>query len=249
MAPLLKLDAVGKSYERGPRQMRVLRSISLEVGAGELFGIYGQRGAGKTTLLRLAAGFERPDEGRVLFGDTDLSRLSRRRLAKLHRTSIAWVERDGPQSRDLPVLSYVALPLYGPFDPAEAHRRAIAALERVGASDTADERWERLSDASRTLVSIAQALVREPRLLLVDDPTCGLNVIDRERVIGLLRSAADDDGCGVLMVVPDFPSMHHAHEIRSLSRGRLLVPADRPHHDDGGGGGTVVEFPGGKRSA
>lgn len=248
MTPLLRLDAVSKSYERGPRRLRVLREVSLEVEAGTLFGVYGQRGAGKTTLLRLAAGFETPDEGRVLFGNTDLGLLSRSRLAKHHGASIAWVERNGPQSRDLNVLSYVALPLYRPFGPAEAHRRAIAALERVGAADTADERWESLSDTSRTLVSIAQALAREPRLLLVDDPTGGLNVIDRERVIGLLLSAVEDDGCGVLMTVPDFPSMHHAHEIRSLSRGRLLVPADRPQQDDGRPGGAVIEFPGGERS-
>lgn len=246
--PLLRFEAVSKSYERGVRTLRVLRSVSFEVNEGELFGIYGQRGAGKSTLLRLAAGFEQPDEGSVIFAGTDLSTLSRGKRAKIHRASIAWVDRDGPQARDLPILDHVALPLYGRCRPAQARRRALVVLERVGASDAAEETWDRLSDTSRTLVATAHALVREPRLLLVDDPTGGLNVVDRERIVGLLRAAAEEHGCGVLMVVPDFPSMHHSHEIRALSRGRLVVPAARPRHDDGPGG-TVVEFPRGERSA
>ena len=82
------------------------------------------------------------------------------------------------------------------------------------------------------------------RLLLVDDPTAGLGILDRERVVGLLRSAAEDGGLGVLMAVPDMPAMLHAHEVRSLSRGRLLSPADPPP-----GSGNVVEFPGAERSA
>ncbi len=247
--PVLKLDNVTKSYWRGTRELKVLRSISLEVGPGELFAVYGQRGAGKTTLLRMAAGFEPPDDGRVMLGDRDLAQVSHNALAKLHRASIAWVDRAGQQSRELDVQTYVALPMYRSHGPKEAQRRAHATLERVGAADVAAERWESLSDTSRTLVSIAHALIRQPRLLLIDDPAGGLNVIDRERVAGLLRSAAEDDGCAVLTVVPDFPSMHHAHEVRSLSRGRLVVPAERPKHGDGASGGTVVEFPGSERSA
>lgn len=247
---VLALDSVSRSYWRGTRELRMLRSASLEVRAGELVAVYGQRGSGKTTLLRVAAGFERPDEGRVLFDGSDLAQLSRSRLSRLWRTSIVWVEREGQRSREWDVQTYVALPLYRSHGAKEAHRRAVATLARVGAADVAEERWERLSDTSRTLVSIAHALVREPRLLLVDDPTSSLNVIDRERVVGLLRAAAEDNGCGVLMVVPDFSAIQHAHEIRSLSRGKLLIPAERPdRHDDRPGGGTVVEFPGSERSA
>ncbi len=245
MTPLLQLDAVRKSFWRGPREIRVLRDVSLDVRAGELVGVYGQRGAGKTTLLRVAAGFEPPDEGRVAFGGASLGARSRRELARLHREQIGWVERAGPQSRELPMRVYVALPLYGSLGPVEAQRRAVAALTRVGAEDAVDARWDSLSDAARILAAIAQALVREPRLLLVDDPTAGLGIVDRERVVGLLRSAAEDGGLGVLMAVPDMPAMLHAHEVRSLSRGHLVAPTDAPRD----GHGTVVEFPGGERSA
>jgi ABC-type multidrug transport system ATPase subunit len=97
------------------------------------------------------------------------------------------------------------------------------------------------------LVAIAEALVREPRVLIVDDPTAGLGIVDRERVVGLLRNAAEAGGLGVLMAVPDMPAMLHAHQLRSLSRGRLLAPSEpaQGHGPDG----NVVHLPRGRRPA
>jgi ABC-type lipoprotein export system ATPase subunit len=210
--------------------------VSLDVRAGDLVAVHGRRGAGKTTLLKVAAGFDAPDGGEILFEGEPLNRLSRRRLAELHRERIAWVERTGPHSRELPIADYLALPLYGRLGPRAAPREAAAVLARVGIRDCVDRRWDDLSDAERILAAIAHALVREPRLLVVDDPTAGLGIVDRERVVGLLRSAAEDGGVGVLMAVPDMPAMLHAHQLRSPSRGRLLAPS-------GVGDGTVVEFP------
>ncbi|MEX1142424.1 MAG: ATP-binding cassette domain-containing protein [Thermoleophilaceae bacterium] len=236
--PLLEIDAVTRGYWRGANRLEVLRDVSLEVHPGELVAVYGQRSSGKTTLLKLAAGFEPPDGGRVLFDGGDLAQLTRGGLARLHRSHIGWVERGGPHSDELSVRAYVALPLYRTLGPVEAERRAVAALARVGASDCADGSWEDLSDTARALVAIAQALVREPRLLVVDDPTAGLGILDRERVVGLLRAAAEDGGLGVLMAVPDMPSMLHAHQVRSLSRGSLRSPAPRA----AGGHDNVVEL-------
>jgi ABC-type lipoprotein export system ATPase subunit len=242
MAPLLRLDSVSRSHWRGPRELRILRDVSLDVHAGELVAVYGQRGAGKTTLLRIAAGFDQPDTGTVSFAGVDLARRSRRELARLRREQIGWVERAGPQSDELPILLHVALPLYRAHGPLAAQRRAMEMLGRVGAEDTAELSWSSLSDTSRILVALAQALVREPQLLLVDDPTAGLGILDRERVVGLLRAAAEDAGLAVLLVAPEMPAMLHAHQVRMLSRGRLLPPAERQ-------GGTVVAFPGSERSA
>ncbi len=241
MTPLLQLDHVAKAYSRGPRELRVLKQISLAVEPGQFVAIYGTRGAGKTTLLRIAAGFEAPDEGSVSFAGEDLADLTRRRRAKLHREEVGWVERAGPRSSELTIDVYVALPLYGQLGPAAARSRALRALARVGAEDAADARWANLSDTTRTLVAIAHALVREPRLLIVDDPTSGLDVIDRERVTGLLRSAAEIGGIAILMAAPDLAAAQHADSALLLSRGRLLTPAERRPS------ATVVEFPADQR--
>jgi ABC-type lipoprotein export system ATPase subunit len=221
---MLRLHSVSRTFWRGPTPVPVLREVSLEVRAGDLVAVYGQRASGKTTLLRVAAGFDPPDAGSVHFEDEDLASMSRRGRARLHRERIGWVERSGAHSKDLPASIYVALPMYGRVGPSRARRLALAALSRVGAGDCADQRWDDLSDADRTLVAVAQALIREPRLLVVDDPTAGLGIIDRERVVGLLRSAADEGGVGVLMAVPDMPAMLQAHQVLALSRGRLVAP-------------------------
>lgn len=223
---LLRLEQVNRTYWRAGRPLEALRDVSLEVEPRHLVAVYGSRGAGKTTLLRIAAGFEAPDSGRVTFGNRDISRLSRREQTVLHHRHIAWVEGSGPHSSDVPVELHVALPLYDEVGRAEARRRAAIALARVGASDTAGQRWKDLWDGERIRVAIAQALVREPSVLVVDDPTRGLGIVERELVVGLLRSAAQEGGLAVLMAVPDMPSMLPATDVRLLTRGYLLAPGE-----------------------
>lgn len=242
--PLLSLEHVSKTYWRGPHELNVLRDVSLEVHAGDFMAVYGQRSAGKTTLLKVAAGVEPPDEGRACFDGQDLATLSRRRLAMLHRERIGWVRRTGPQSKDLRMLDYVALPLLSSRSQQVAHQQAKVAMAKVSVEECAFESWANLSDAERMSVVIAQAIVRGPQLLLVDDPTAGLDVLERERVVALLRATADESRIAVLMAVPDLPAMLRAHDVRSLSDGRLLAPDPPP-----GGRGVVIDFPGGERSA
>ena len=186
--------------------------------------VYGRARTGKSTLLRIAAGCEAPVSGSVELNGRDLSSMSPARRARWIRQHVGWMDRDRPASGDLSARVYVALPLYRDLGPREAERQAVAALARVGARDVAGYAWGELTDTDRSLVAIAQALVRSPALLVADDPAAGLGIVDRERVVGLLRSAAEDDGLAVLMAVPDMPAMLHAHEVRLLSRGRLISP-------------------------
>jgi len=241
---LLRLDSVSRSFWRGPTELRTLREVSLEVDAGDFVAIYGQRNSGKTTLLKVAAGFEVPDAGQVMFHGKPLAQMSRRDFARLHRDGIGWVEHAGPRSDGLSMRAYVALPLLSDMTAAHAQRRAAAALADVGAEDCADRHWDELSDAARMLVAIAHALVRKPDLLIVDDPTVGLGMMDRDLITGLLRSTADH-GVGILMAVPDMPAMGQADRIHALGRGRLLSPAG----DDKQPGSNVVEFPGPRGTA
>jgi ABC-type lipoprotein export system ATPase subunit len=166
---LLSLQSVSRSFWRGPTEIPILRDVTLDVATGDLVAVHGRRGAGKTTLLKVAAGFDAPDRGDVLFDGEPLAGFSRQRLAQLHRERIAWVERTGPHSRELPIRDYLALPLYGQLGPRAAHRRAAAVLAKVGIRDCVDRRWDDISDAERILVAIAHALVREPQLVVGGD--------------------------------------------------------------------------------
>jgi ABC-type lipoprotein export system ATPase subunit len=241
MPPLLSLEGVRKSFWRGSHETVVLADVSLVVRAGEFVAVWGQRGAGKTTLASIAAGLETPDAGKVCFEGRDLARAPDGG-AKIRHKAMAWVQRTGPRSRDVHVIDHVALPLLGDRSPRSARRRAAAMLKRLGVGGCGGERWESLTDGERTLVALAHALVRQPRLLIADDPTANLNVLQREEVTGLLRRAADEDGLGVLITVPDMPHMTYADRVGSLSDGRLVLSGEPD-------AGNVIDFPERQQSA
>jgi ABC-type lipoprotein export system ATPase subunit len=241
MPPLLSLEGVSKSFWRGPHEAVVLADVSFDVRAGEFVAVWGQRGAGKTTLATVAAGLETPESGRVCFEGCDLA-CAPGGGAEIRHHAMAWVQRTGPQSGERQVIDHVALPLLGRHSPRSARRRASAMLKRLGVGGCGGERWEGLTDGERTLVALAHALVREPRLLIADDPTASLNVLQREEVTGLLRRAADEDGLGVLITVPDMPHMAYADRVGSLSDGRLVLSGEPDAVN-------VIDFPDRQRSA
>jgi putative ABC transport system ATP-binding protein len=220
MGALLSLKGVSKSYWRGDSEVRVLTDVTLEVRAGEFTAVWGTRGSGKTTLLKLAACLERPDRGTVCFNGVDLASFSEAQHARLMLERIGWVRRTGPRS-DLRMLDYVALPLLAEHGRRQAYARAGEAIERVGVAAHERQRWRSLGDGERALMGIAHGIARAPRLLLVDDPTANLDVLERERVTELLRSLADEEAIAVLMTVPDMPAAMQAHQIVSLGGGRL----------------------------
>jgi len=232
---LLALERVSKSHWRGRHEIVVLDAVSLEVEPGELVAIFGQRAAGKTTLLRIAAGIEAPDSGRVRFEGRELGSGRFRRLTGIH-PHIGWVGRQAPFASGMRMLDHVALPLLRVVAAEEAERRATRALKRVGAGDLASARWHELSDAERTLVTIAHALVRDPALLLADDPTSGLGIEERETVLGLLRAIAEEQHMAVLATVPEVPDALRSHRVMSLGDGELIQAARRAS-------GEVIAFP------
>jgi ABC-type lipoprotein export system ATPase subunit len=242
--PLLSLTSVSRSYRRGRHELRVLTEASLQVSAGEIVAVQGQRGAGKTTLLKVAAGMELPDSGQVSFDGWDLTRLSDAQLSRLLGEQIGWVHNGGPESR-VRVLDYVALPLLISLGDRAAYARATQALQRVGAADCARQHWETLSDGERGLVGIAHAIVRSPRLLLVDDLTTILGIRETDTLMSLLRSIAGESAIGVLMTVSDAAAALHSDRILSLAGGRLSGPPARlpgEEPDPAGAKGDVIDL-------
>ncbi len=241
---LLEFANVSKTYSRGNHATRALRDVSLTIAPATMVAVYGQPGSGKSTLLRVAAGLEDPDAGTVSFAGEEIVGLSLDRRTRLFRRSIAWVDRAGPRGDSLRIVDYVALPATSAgrrgVGMRAARKRAALALEQVGASEHASAYWSELSDVARMSVALAHAIVREPRLLVLDDPTAGLGISGRELIMSQLRTLAEESGAAVLVAVPDASSTLRAHEVVAIARGRLIAP-DPPSR------GTVVQFPGGDR--
>lgn len=212
---LLALEQVTLVEGGKGRETLLLNDVSLELEAAELVAVWGKRRSGRTTLLRVAAGIERPDSGTVRFDGRDLGSSSAlgdgigfcgtgfrggEGLRVLEEMTGAQLARGVPQS--------------------EARTRALSALDRTGAPHCADRRLSELhgGDAMRTM--LAAALATQPRLLVVDDAIAGVDLLERDAILMLLRSLADE-GLGVLTSTDEGTGLSGADRALSLSEGRL----------------------------
>ena len=237
---VLSLTGVCLSFPRGRRHViRVLADVTFELDAGETVAVLAQRAQGKTSLLRIAAGIERPDRGQVRFEGEDIWEFSERRRSRLLGGQIGWV---GPAVPDLdvPMLANVALPLFAAYGKSEAYARARQALQRVGASECAEQSWGSLADWERALGAVALGIAREPRLLLVDDLTLSLGLAEADEITRLLDTLAVEHGFAVLMSVSDAAATKWSRRVVSLAGGELLESARPPARLD-----NIIDFPGG----
>jgi len=234
--PLLSFEQVSKRHiDLGVHEHIVLDDVSFDVEAGTSAGIWGPRRSGKSTLLRIAAGIELPDAGVVRFEGRDITKLSDRERARLVRTKIGFAPASWREARNLPVVEHVGLPLLsGGASMREASVKARAVLERVGATSRADAAIFELSPGERTRVAIACALVRDPALLLVDEPALTPSPSERDELYALLRSLTGERGLTVVVASEDLAAIRTARQAMTISDGTL-----RSSHR----AGRVVPFP------
>jgi len=225
MAPLLSLTQVTRRRPEGREKVAVLDGVSLEVDAGDHLGVYDGRAAGKSTLLRVIAGIEAPEEGSVCWDGRIVAQMStRERSQLLGPGGIALVSSRARVQINRAAVDYVALPLLGDKTTLR-HARPIArsALGRVGASECADMQTDELSLSELMRVMLANALIREPRLLLVDEPAVLPNPQESEKLYELLRSLGRSRDLAVLIASQDLAALSGARRMASLSAGGLRM--------------------------
>ena len=222
---LLELAHATKRFMSGQRELVVLDDVSLTVAAGECVAIYGTRRSGRTTLLRIAAGLLTLDAGEARFDGRELASCGTRVLG----VEIGYCDARFDAAHGGDVAAHVALALRARgVGRRESRARAVAALERAGASACAELDPRELQAGELVRAGIARALVTEPRLLLLDEPTSGVEPEERERVLALLRALADG-GLAVLATVGE--PVTGPHRVLALDGGRLggdAVPAQAP---------------------
>jgi len=234
---LLSLADVSRRLRDGGRELVVLDGVSLALEPGVAAGVYGARGSGKSTLLRLAAMIEPPDSGTVRFAGRDVTRISQRERARLLRGPVALITAAGWQPcPGETVLDHVAMSIGGDgLTLREARHRARGALERVGAAAVGGEELTAgLPAPARARVMLARALVREPRLLVVDEPLPMPNLRDRERFCALLRASAREGSATLLMASEEIAALQGVDLMMSIAAGELCSSEPR---------GAVVPFP------
>jgi putative ABC transport system ATP-binding protein len=213
---LLELERVTKRYRRGRLEVAAVREVSLDVHPGELIAIWGLEGSGRSTLLRIAAGIEAPDEGQVRF---------QRRCLRVGESAIpggiAYCQSrfrgiGGEEVLEELIGAQLALGVKA----AGARARASQALERVNAYVCGDRRPFELDRADAVRVSVARALVQQPGLLIIDEPTKGVDLLKRDGILELLRSLSRE-GLAVLMSAQKGTGVFGADRVLALSDGEL----------------------------
>ncbi len=214
---LLELNRVSLRYKHGAHERVVLDDISLQIQRGELVAVWGMRRSGRSTLLRVAAGIEPPDTGVVRFAGRDLATSAGDELGGgIGYCRLA--ERGSEASAVLEELTVGQLARGVP--QATARGLAFAALERVGASECGARELRELDGSEAVRVALARALALEPSLLVIDEPTKGVDLLERDNILALLRSLADED-IAVLMSSGEATALAGADRALSLSAGRL----------------------------
>ncbi len=214
---LLELEHVGRRHRQGGRERVVLRDVTLDLHAGELAAVWGLRRSGRSTLLRVAAGIEAPDTGAVRFAGRDLAHSGSGALGG----GIGYCRRGlgGTEGRDVLDELLVAQLARGiPQSAARSH--AFSALERAGAEQCAARMLRELDAAETVRVTIARALVLRPSLLVLDEPTAGVDLLARDGILSLLRSLADE-GIAVLISTGEATGLSGVDRALSLAEGEL----------------------------
>jgi putative ABC transport system ATP-binding protein len=202
MHPVIQLENIEKTYTSGDVQVRAVRGVSLTIESGEFVAIMGSSGSGKSTMMNTIGCLDRPTGGRYLLDGTDVSRLNRDQLADIRNQKIGFVFQGFNLLSRTSALENVELPmLYARkhVSPADAHRRAIAALEMVGLGDRHGHHPNQLSGGQQQRVAIARALCNEPTLILADEPTGNLDTRTSIEIMGVFQKL-NEQGISIVMV-------------------------------------------------
>ncbi len=224
--PVLTFDKVSKSYRRGSEEVQALVDVDLEVRSGELVVVTGPSGSGKSTLLHIGAGLDDPDSGTVVAGGTDMAARSPRERAAWRRSGLGFVFQFFNLVGTLTARENVEMPLLLAGVPRrDAAARARAELDALGLGDRLDHLPSQLSGGQMQRVAIARALVGRPPLIFADEPTGNLDSATGAEVIDVLRRAAAERGCGVVVVTHDAETVGPGDVTVHVRDGRCLVGA------------------------
>ncbi len=205
---ILEIQGLVKQYGRGET---ALKGVDMSVPAGQVMAVIGPSGAGKSTLIRCVNRLVEPSKGSIRLGDVDITRLSKRQL-RLARRRIGMIFQEFALVDRLSVMENVLSGQLGYVGfwrswfrrfPVPIVNRAFELLERVGIADQIDKRADQLSGGQRQRVGIARALLQNPEILLVDEPTASLDPKTSRQVMRLLVELADEHGLAAIINIHD----------------------------------------------
>ena len=219
---MIRLEDVTKIYKMGEVEVRALQGVSLDIDEGEIVAIMGPSGSGKSTLMNVIGCLDVPTSGRYALDGQDIGGMSDNRLSEIRGRQIGFVFQTYNLLPRLTARANVELPLmYG--HGSNRKQRALEALDRVGLGDRANHRPAELSGGQQQRVGIARALVKQPRILLADEPTGNLDSQSSKEIMTILKSLNEDAGLTVILVTHERDIAAQAKHVVSMLDGRVIT--------------------------
>ena len=221
MTSMIELDNVTKVYAMGEVAVSAVAGISMAIETGELLSIVGPSGSGKSTLMNILGCLDVPSSGRYLLEGADVGQLNDNQLAELRGRKIGFIFQTYNLLPRLSALANVQLPLlYG--GGKDGRKRSIAALEKVGLGHRLKHRPTELSGGEQQRVGIARALVKDPSIILADEPTGNLDTQSGNDIIDILHQLHKEDGITVLIVTHDPEVAASTNRVVSMRDGYMV---------------------------
>src|SRR5690554_3590226 len=220
---LLEMRGLTKIYDQGKIEVPALRGIDLTVEQGEFTTIFGPSGSGKTTLLNMIGCLDTPTAGRILFDGQSLEELDKKALALIRRHNVGFVF----QSYNLiPVLTAYenvefAIRLVNKYDKQEIRDRVLSILKAVGLEGLENRKPNELSGGQKQRVAIARALVKEPKLVLADEPSANLDSKTSEEVMAVMAKMNQELGTTFIFSTHDPLVMDYARRLIEIRDGLI----------------------------
>jgi putative ABC transport system ATP-binding protein len=219
---MYQLTNVTKSFAQSRGRVTALSDVTLSIPDGQMLAIQGPTGGGKSTLLQMLGALEKPTSGSVELGDDSISSLPDSKLASIRATEIGFVFQGFNLIPTLTAQENVETALAPLGLPANERReRAASALADVGLSDRASHRPAELSGGQQQRVAIARALVKDPSVLLADEPTGNLDEETRDEIMDLLEGLWRDKGLTLNIVTHDSAVAKRAERRIHIKQGKV----------------------------
>ena len=218
---VIELREVTKIYWMGEIEVAALAGVSLTIRKGELTAIMGPSGSGKSTLMNIVGCLDVPTSGQYLLDGEDVGRLSDDSLSQIRNRKVGFVFQTYNLLPRLTAMKNVELPLlYG--EDRERRKRSLKALARVGLADRVGHRPTELSGGQQQRVGIARALVKEPSILLADEPTGNLDTTSSREVMWMIQDLNRRSGITVVIVTHEREIAAHAARVVTMLDGAIV---------------------------
>jgi putative ABC transport system ATP-binding protein len=219
---IIGLQQVRKSFMRGKEQLDVLAGLDLNIAEGSFEALMGPSGSGKSTLLNLIAGLDQPTSGKITVAGADLGAMSEGQRAAWRAANIGFVFQTYNLMPVLTAVENVELPLLlAKLPAAERRKRAEIALRVVGLEDRGGHLPRQLSGGQEQRVTIARAIVADPKIIVADEPTGDLDRASANDILALLEKLNSEFNKTIVMVTHDDEAAQRAHTVHRLNKGVL----------------------------